>query len=519
MYQPPTYGRPIPKHKIARCQLRFGEKSWSGQTFDNIYVGISGVFRCLGPKVAIAISKSNYLVDYLELEFTHEEPQVPSAVICDSLIAELENYSRTYLEKIVGVALPNEIDEILPDLCSRLWMELDCIPLVLGQQERRRQPADYSILSTYRGWNEKHLDEQADSMVRKCIRSFGVGNIPHLDIGDHGIVNIDTAFHVHLSQAKDFQHSVTPRTWSLVRHYATDLTKRGVRIAIFSATAQGNAAANATILLLRLSHCLDIDMRWFDGLNKNMKDWDLAVYGRQFHALCRNSGITAIDYPNDKYIIVEMANTPSFQHALTVLQAYNEYYDLLKVSASPPFLRKLLLCVRQTHGNTDGDFYASVASHIASNMKDLEKFIAVTPIKLPDQIWNTLLSKAELVILFSDSKDCEGRFLEAVQKKNKTIIRTEGLGPYASLVEINENVFTVGIADFHAMGQCLFQNLTLQGHRHPYNPRPNNICDEITTTGNAVNWLFLASALSNGDRIEPNGEYIYRLAQGRMEES
>ncbi|KAJ5240702.1 uncharacterized protein N7469_002293 [Penicillium citrinum] len=224
----------------------------------------------------------------------------------------------------------------------------------------------------------------------------------------------------------------------------------------------------------------------FDGLNKNMKDWDTVVYGRQFNVSCRDSGTTTIEYPNDKYILVEMATTPSFQHALTVLHAYKGYHELLKYSTSPERLPK-------------------TSSLRAPNVKP------------PEQIWNTLLSKAELVILFYDPEDYEERFLEAVQK-GKTVLRTEPLGPYGSLLEKGTKVLTVGVADVHAMSQSLFQNLTLGDHQHLCNFLPNNVWDVFTTAGNAVNWFFLASTLTKGDCVEPHGEYIYRLAQRRAKD-
>lgn len=213
-----------------------------------------------------------------------------------------------------------------------------------------------------------------------------------------------------------------------------------------------------------------------------------------------------------------MATAPLFEHALTVLHAYKEYYELWKSSASPEHLPKLLLCVRQTHGHDSGDFFASITSHIALHMKDLQGSIVMNRIKPPEQVWNTLLSKAELVILFYDPEDYEERFLEAVHK-GKAVLRTEPLGPYGSLVENRTNVSTVGVADFHAMSQSLFQNVTLGDHQDLCNFPPNNAWDEFTTAGNSVNWFYLASTLTKGKCIEPNGEYIYRLAQGRAKDT
>jgi hypothetical protein len=38
-----------------------------------------------------------------------------------------------------------------------------------------------------------------------------------------------------------------------------------------------------------------------DGLNKNMRDWDIAFYGRMFNAACRNLDMPMIQYPEGNY--------------------------------------------------------------------------------------------------------------------------------------------------------------------------------------------------------------------------
>jgi glycosyltransferase involved in cell wall biosynthesis len=146
-------------------------------------------------------------------------------------------------------------------------------------------------------------------------------------------------------------------------------------------------------------------------------------------------------------------------------------------------------------------------------MNDLRSLVSIKQVKLPDQLWNTLLSKAAVVILLSDTEGFEERFLEAVQK-GKPVIRTETLGPYRPLVEDDKNIFTVSIADANSMAKHLFK-IWVDGQlqQQVKSTAPNKIWDEITTVGNAVNWLFLASKLSKGENIEPNGEYIYHLAQ------
>lgn len=38
--------------------------------------------------------------------------------------------------------------------------------------------------------------------------------------------------------------------------------------------------------------------RRLDGLNKDMRDWDVAHYGRIFNAACRNADMPIIQYPD-----------------------------------------------------------------------------------------------------------------------------------------------------------------------------------------------------------------------------
>jgi hypothetical protein len=104
-------------------------------------------------------------------------------------------------------------------------------------------------------------DEYGD-LILMHLRFFGAGNIPHLDIGTGGVVEVDSAFHAHLARAEDFKNSVTPQTWSIAHRYAIDLHQRGVKIAFFGNIPQSKVILNTRNALLRLAHCLGIDIRW-----------------------------------------------------------------------------------------------------------------------------------------------------------------------------------------------------------------------------------------------------------------
>lgn len=78
-----------------------------------------------------------------------------------------------------------------------------------------------------------------------------------------GLVEVDTGFHVQLTNLEDFQRTVSERTWSAVLHYAEDLKKRNVKIAFFSATPQGGVVALMRHALVRFSHSLGTDINWW----------------------------------------------------------------------------------------------------------------------------------------------------------------------------------------------------------------------------------------------------------------
>jgi alpha,alpha-trehalose phosphorylase (configuration-retaining) len=82
-------------------------------------------------------------------------------------VEELRSYERSYLVKFIGVGLPRELEDRSPNLPSRLWLELDIVLIlimvdVVGHEHKTKAKSSGH-------WHVKSVDEQADSMVRKCI--------------------------------------------------------------------------------------------------------------------------------------------------------------------------------------------------------------------------------------------------------------------------------------------------------------------------------------------------------------
>lgn len=117
--------------------------------------------------VAIAIRDTTYLIDFFQ-QHSESQPgkELAGQDVTDFIVTKLRNYSHEHLERFVGVGMPYEIANKCPKLCSRIWHELDIVPIALPQRFR---------VSTSLSPNEvqeeaREIDELAESMSRRCVR-------------------------------------------------------------------------------------------------------------------------------------------------------------------------------------------------------------------------------------------------------------------------------------------------------------------------------------------------------------
>ncbi|EGC48206.1 clock controlled protein [Histoplasma capsulatum var. duboisii H88] len=241
-------------------QDRVAKKSWTGPPSETIYGGISVCSNDNNEVViSLAVRDTTYFLDFSEHRFPIDERAHPSAdVITDFVLLELRRYEHEHLEKFVGMALPRELAERCPHLCPRLWRELDIVPLVLHGK------GVHSVGWINREyWDTKTLDEQAESVARKCITFFGPNKAPLLQVGYRGCVEVDCGFHAVLATLPDYELTVGSRTWNSVLRYAEDLKKRKVKVAFFSATPQGGGVALMRHALVRFAEALGVDFKWY----------------------------------------------------------------------------------------------------------------------------------------------------------------------------------------------------------------------------------------------------------------
>lgn len=75
------------------------------------------------------------------------------------MLDRVEKYEEDHKYKFMGAGISVKADKISPILAPRLWMELDIVPVIISHG------ADAPDQPTY----DLTVDEEADSMARKCI--------------------------------------------------------------------------------------------------------------------------------------------------------------------------------------------------------------------------------------------------------------------------------------------------------------------------------------------------------------
>lgn len=109
----------------------------------------------------MAIHDTVYLIDFsvntIALPVAMEKGQ---DIIADYIIAEIEKYEHENFCKFIGAGVASTLRQMSPTLCSRLWLDVDVVPIVMHSNEDQMKT---------NSWDVRRVDEQADSMARKCI--------------------------------------------------------------------------------------------------------------------------------------------------------------------------------------------------------------------------------------------------------------------------------------------------------------------------------------------------------------
>lgn len=120
--------------------------------------------------IALAINDGVYLADFSVKHLDLRDNQaIGRDVIADYILKEVEDYQHDNFAKFIGAGLPATLRRVSKTLCSRLWLDLDIVPIVVLDEREDEGEDEEDRKGGKSLWNVKRVDEQADSMVRKCV--------------------------------------------------------------------------------------------------------------------------------------------------------------------------------------------------------------------------------------------------------------------------------------------------------------------------------------------------------------
>lgn len=120
--------------------------------------------------VALAIRDTTYLLDFIQRDMSAGETGPSHVVITNYVLSRLRRFTDEHSDKFMGLAMPQRVAKLCPELCSRLWAELDVIPLVLPEERHLQDRQSQRDLPTGVDVDSREIGEQAESMGRKCVR-------------------------------------------------------------------------------------------------------------------------------------------------------------------------------------------------------------------------------------------------------------------------------------------------------------------------------------------------------------
>ncbi|RKK78524.1 Trehalose phosphorylase [Fusarium oxysporum] len=261
------HGRKFSKTTSAHLERRLSSAAETegqfGPALTRLYLGISAVFsNDQTALVALAINDGIYLTDFSVKHLDLSDNQgFGRDAIEDYVLEEVKDYQHEKFAKFIGAGLPATLARVSKTLCSRLWLDLDIVPIVVlderedEDEDGRKREKDF--------WDLKRVDEQADSMVRKCVMYFGPSQAPLLQVGFRGLVQTDVGFRAHLTTTQNYKDTCGASTWETMMTYADKLRRDNTRIAFFSSTPQGGGVALMRHALVRFARRIGVDLSWY----------------------------------------------------------------------------------------------------------------------------------------------------------------------------------------------------------------------------------------------------------------
>jgi len=252
---------------------------------------------------------------------------------------------------------------------------------------------------------------------------------------------------------------------------------------------------------------------WLDGLNKPIAQWDTQYYLARFANACHQDRMTNLNFPSRGYLC-QVARFDPAKGIPDVLDAYAKLRQRLeKEGVATELTPQLLICGHGAIDDPDGTMiYDQTLKAIdGEGLRGYKDDIVVMRLGPSDQMLNVLLSNCRIALQLSHREGFEVKVSEALHKNIPVVAYAAGGIPLQ--IRHGHNGFLVKTGDTQTVSNYLYDlwmNVDgiydkLQAHAH------TRVSDEVSTVGNAACWAYLAGKLTKGEKLEPNGQWIYDM--------
>lgn len=230
---------------------------------------------------------------------------------------------------------------------------------------------------------------------------------------------------------------------------------------------------------------------WLDGLNKHLRECDAGYYGHIYNQACSAQGMTELHYPARRYI----AQVAGFDPAKGIPHVIDAYVEFRRLCYEKGIIEapQLVICGNGSVEDPDGGMvYDQAMAQMEQNCPHLMKDISVVRLDPIDQVLNTIIANAHVVLQLSTREGFEVRVSEALHAGRPVIVTKAGGMPMQ--VKANVNSFLVEPGDSKAVAEHLVRLFTDAAlHKRMSEEARSGVSDEVGTVGNALSWYYLAS--------------------------
>lgn len=254
---------------------------------------------------------------------------------------------------------------------------------------------------------------------------------------------------------------------------------------------------------------------WLDGLNKGLDKFEATHYMHELNHDCMRRGMTTLDYPKRDYI-AQVARFDPAKGIPDVLASYadfrrdSQYCRGKAVEATP----QLIICGHGSVDDTDSVWVLRQTLQLLhTTYSDVKDSVVVMRLGPSDQLLNTILSNARVVLQLSTQEGFEVKVSEALHKGIPVIATKAGGIPLQ--VQHEKSGYLVEPGDVKAVARHLDTLFSDNARRQAMSRyAATHVSDEVGTVGNAVCWMYLVDKLSReGETVEPMGQWVWDLAR------